>query len=374
MKKIGIATLYETDNYGTCLQAFALIESIKRFAYDCEVMQFNRNRECVRRSQLEILKGIGLQKAFDIILSKGTIKRQKQIFSNFRKTYLPVSEQKYTMKNIFNTDLQSYDAFVTGSDMVWSWESKEFLDYYFLRFVKKGKRIAYAPSFGNTEFTEEMVEYYMKALEDIDYLSCREEKGAQFVFNMTKRNCELVFDPTLLIEKKEWINFFGLKKENKNPTALVYIFGDIPTSNLSQLKKMLGKRSQIRYIPEKYSQYRHERKYGTDALGPVEYLERFYNADFVVTNTFHGLVFSLVFEKPFVLYHRGEEEHWRIHEERMGSLLNQLELSDRYLYMSEPLSPNLLTLDYSTLENFIDRKREESLKYLENALREATKG
>lgn len=373
MKNIGLATLYESENYGTCLQAYALSRTIKDLGYGCNIIRFNRQLASENRSKIDALCSVGIKKAADILLSKGTINRQKQKFSEFRKVYLPLFGQQYPSVSAVYDLQENYDAFVTGSDMVWSWESRVFLDYYFLKFAPEGKRIAYAPSFGNTEFTEDMKAYYRDSIAGIDYCSCRESKGAVFAAEITGKRCEPVCDPAMLLSADNWKKQFSLVKQNiGKKTALFYMFGEIPGAVKRQVKHIIGKDGDIRYIPGKFSEYCYERKRGGDAYGPIEFLQSFSQADFVLTNTFHGLVFSLVFEKPFVLFHRERTEHWALHEERMSSLLERVGLKERYITMDTVIKDDFMKLNYDNVRPVIEMYRKSSLEYLAEALKKAT--
>lgn len=373
MKNIGLTTLYESENYGTCLQAYALTRIIKELGYGCNIIKFNRCFASENRSKIDVLRSVGIRKTADILLSKDTINRQKQKFSDFRKMYLPLAGQQYhSVSDVYGLQ-ESYDGFVTGSDMVWSWESEAFLDYYFLKFAPEGKRIAYAPSFGNTEFTEDMKAYYRNSIAGIDYCSCRESGGAAFAADITGKECKVVLDPTMLISADDWKKQFSLKERRTGEkTALFYMFGDTPEDIKKQVKYLLGKNGVIRYIPGKFSEYRYEGKRDGDAYGPIEFLQSFSQADFILTNTFHGLVFSLIFEKPFVLFHREKKEHWAVHEERMSSLLNQVGLNERYILTDTLIGSEFMQLNYESIRLIIEGYRKSSIEYLSEALKKAT--
>lgn len=373
MKKVGLVTLYEADNFGTCLQAFALQKKIESYGFNCEIIRFDRNVALQQISKVNKVRNLGIRRTMDILLSRKTIQSQKVKFSRFRKKNFKYSQFLYSsVAEVNNADLQ-YDAFVTGSDMVWSWESRKFLDYYFLKFANPGKRISYAPSFGNTNFDEDMQKYYVEAVSGIDYCSCREEKGKRFVNDVLKKDCILTVDPTLLISKDNWNKLIpSILRRKKN--ILIYMFGEIPKETFKKIQMFAKNDYTIRYIPQMYYQYRYEKKQGNAAFGPVEFLEAFHNASFVITNTYHGLMFSLIYRKPFIMYHRDREEHWNIHEERMQSVLNILDLQDRYLHFNEALRGDFLCLDYRKVDSVLNKQIAISEDYLINSLKLATGG
>lgn len=364
---VGLITLYETDNYGTCLQAYALSQIIMDLGYECEIISFNRKKSApVKINKVELVRSLGFRRTMDIVLSRNYIKKRKEKFCMFRKKELPLSSQEFGSLSELEGIARGYGAVVTGSDMVWSWESRPFLDVYFLKFVEKEKRIAYAPSFGNTQFTEEMNQYYREAIEGFAYVSCRDEQGVEYIRNNIKKDCQFALDPTILLGKEGWERRFNLQHEKKSEKeTLFYMFGEVSPELERKVKQ---KSERIRYIPASFPQYRYEKKYGNDACGPVEFLRNYYNAEMIITNAFHGLLFALIFKKPFILFHREKEEHWRQHEERMVSLLKRLDLSYRYLEISDKLDDSLFSLDYTEITERIETLKKESLYFLEESI------
>ena len=380
MPKIGMMTFYESDNYGTCLQAWSLQHTIQRLGYECEVLNFSRsivsNKKSSKRS---VLKNIGIMTTAELILLSSRRKSRKQAFRVFRDT-ITISPKAYGSLEDLKGTVNQYNAFVVGSDMVWSWESQIHLDKYFLKFAPAGRRVAYAPSFGNTVLTGEMEAYYRDALLGMDYLSCRERSGKELIEQLTGKNCELVLDPTMLLTADEWQETFQLgkfaPKKKQGRTILCSLFDrSSRKACIRQIKKAMKQGDQLRHIPSTFEEYLTEALAGAQdkAYGPVEFLKAYYNADMIISDGFHGLVFSLIFQKPFLLIHRSSGEHWAKHEERMASLLEELGLSSRYIKADVPISPEHFTLDYTQINQKIAHLRESSLKYLEDALAGAVK-
>lgn len=370
MSRVGLVTLHESDNYGTCLQAFTLQKAIEYLGYECEIIRFYRNSEKKNESKLKTLLSLKPTKTIDIVLSRSYVCARKKKFNNFREKYLNYSSESYfDLCELYNNP-PTYDAYVTGSDMVWSWESRKYLDYFFLKFVKDNKTISYAPSFGNTAFTDEMKEYYNNAIRNISYCSCREMKGKEYIEHTLNKECVLAVDPTILVDISTWTELIDLDRK-KQLNALVYMFGDIPRSYYRVLETLKSTGYQIRYIPQCYKQHKNELKNGVDSFGPIEFLQYFHDADFVITNTYHGLMFSLIFEKPFVMLHRPEREHWALHEERMQSVLDMFDLSDRYIFFNDEIKKSYLNLDYSIIRPKMQEEILNSYDFLKRSLRSA---
>jgi hypothetical protein len=379
-KTIGLVTFHESDNYGTCLQAFALQRSIEKLGYKVEILQYQR-KHLQQPSKVSLVARIkALLAAFPglLIFSYPLVKkrsiRKKNSFRKFRNENLIYSSTKYDSFEELKYANSDYDAFVCGSDMIWSAERAGDLDVYFLRFADKTKRIAYAPSFGGV-IEPASEDYYRELLLEMRYLSCREPSGCNLIKELTGRSAEYVLDPTMLVDKEQWSSFFPPDINANKPYILCYCFGGVPTpfkSSLHKLAKILN--CAVRYIPANYYEYKKEIKYSNCDYGPREFVQLYQQAYFIITNSYHGLLFSLIFEKPFFVLHRDERDHWALHEDRMASMLSSLNLSDRYIYAQDKISDEQLTVNYDVVGPILEKWKIESLNYLEKAISESIKG
>lgn len=376
MKKIGILTFYNAKNYGAALQAYALQQQIKAFGRESEFIRFIDNIN----STDEKLKGIRHYirnfrlvnyrlKNYFLVRENGCETQHR--FNDFVEHYMNISRQSFSTVSDLKREEKNYAAFVTGSDMVWS-NIGQNLEAYFLQFTKSNKRLSYAPSLtGRDQESEEEREQYKKYIDGIAYLSCREQYGVDYIKRLTGREAKLVVDPTLLLDADEWINSLELKKNtNCKPYILCYMFnGEIKyiQKNIERIAKNKG--YDIRYVPMSPREVLKEIKRGVKpAHGPKEFVELFYNASFVCTNSFHGLLFSLIMNKQFFLFHRGSCNEWVKHEERMTNILQQIGLEDRFIFYSDLGNGVSDEIDYSDVNVKIERLRTESKEYLQSAL------
>ncbi len=219
MKKIGMLTFYSEYNYGAMLQAYALQTKIKELGYSAEFIRFfdrkfkeekPTNTICRVKKILKNLKSV----EFSIkkyIINRHIGERKYSLFDDFVERYISTSRNAYySLEDLKKAD-NEYDAFVTGSDMVWS-DIGQNLDAYFLTFASEGKRISYAPSLtGRENETVEQREQYKNWINRIDFLSCREKYGVNYISNITGRKAKQVVDPTLLIEKEVWKEKFHIE-------------------------------------------------------------------------------------------------------------------------------------------------------------------
>ena len=168
----------------------------------------------------------------------------------------------------------------------------------------------------------------------------------------------------------EWKKKLNIEKSNEKKYILCYLFQGL-SKKVEKNIKIYAKQNglDIKYIPMTSDEIKHNLKNGFDvAIGPKEFVELFYNAQFIITNSFHGLLFSLIMNKPFYLLHRGEGSEWAKHEERMTNILRLVHLENRFLFEKEVGTDLDFKIDYKFVNAIISSLRKESLKYLEEAL------
>lgn len=378
MKKIGILTFYKAENYGAALQAFALQEKITELGYNAEHLKFqdkiysNQKKSSTFKKITNILKSTNGQ-IYKYFKTRSIAHKTSSKFVEFRSKYISESEENYDQTNI-QTANNVYDEFICGSDMVWS-DIGQDLEIYFLTFAEYNKRIAYAPSItGTSNYAEEKNKKMHEYINGIKYLSVREKSGVEYIKKITNRDAFHAVDPTILLNKNQWIDLLKLKETKEKKYILVYMF-----EGLKKLKpeiKKFAKRNnlEIRYIPmtieERYVEITN--KY-SGTYGPREFVELFLNASFVITNSFHGLLFSINFNIPFALIHRGSENKWKEHENRMNSILEILNIKNRYLNYNDKFEDELLDLDYKTINNRLKKIKDESIKYLQSSIEDSIK-
>lgn len=375
MAEFGILTYYNVINYGAALQAFALQQAISDFGRTSEFIRYedSHEKQVTARSfklYFQILKNNNFSIRTYLSVRKSDQKK-RMLFSDFQERYMDQSRRTYKDIESLKEDESLYNGFISGSDMVWS-DIGQNLDVYFLTFAPGYKRLSYAPSLtGRDKETEEERNKYINWINGISSLSCREKYGVDYIKRVTGRDAKQVVDPTLLFTKEQWKEKLGLTEVKKKPYILCYLFRGVTPYIKKKLIKYANKYDlDIRYIPMSSNETIHNLKNGFDtALGPKEFVEELVNADFVFTNSFHGLLFSLIMNKPFYLFHRGSGNEWAKHEERMNSILEKVGLQNRFIFENELCDSLDFGIDYSKINEKIEILRKDSLSYLENALK-----
>ena len=345
-KKIGMVTLY-TNNYGSCLQAFALYEKIKELGYSPILIRYQKYNP-LSESKLSRFFKLPLTHIFSLVINRQRINKLKSAYNSFREKKFEFTEEIYLPFCDKSVLEEKFDAFVCGSDMMWCEAFERDWEQYFLRFTDKSKRIAYAPSFGVNYISEENKERcktYLSGFE-ASRLSCRDLSGVKMIKDTFCMNSHHVIDPTMLYSKKEWNKIIGNDERlYEKPYVLLYLFGGYQNGRKDIIKQV--KQWGIGEI--KAIDVRSKYHFNNLNVGPIEYVRAFRDAEYVITDTFHGLMFSLIFEKAFVVLTRNDGTHWGNYSDRMTAQLDMLGISERYHDMNTLLPDTLKQLNYSTI-------------------------
>lgn len=374
-KQIGFIT-FLSDNYGTCLQAFAMKKAIQLILAGkghIQYIHYVRSAKKSNKSSFFKLVNIFFHHSVSELLNWNKFKEiNRKRLNLFREFKQAICEQgvEYTTYDSLKELDGSFTHIVCGSDMIWSPEFSDSLDAYLLTWSTIAKNIAYAPSIGCIEMSERLKAQYKNAFKNFSKLSCRELSGASFISSLTGSNIPMVVDPTLLFSASEWLDWFPKNESTNKPYILIYCFGGISPIMRRHVNLLAKQKSMtVRYIlsPNMNDTIR-ETMYGNGVYGPKEYVGLFADAAFTIVNGYHGVLFSLIFEKPFVCLHRRSDELWGIHENRMREIIDRFGLERRYILPDDDIKESMLHLDYSEISIKIDRERKESWDYLKEAL------
>nr|WP_302467861.1 polysaccharide pyruvyl transferase family protein [Bittarella massiliensis (ex Durand et al. 2017)] len=365
---LGILTWYKTYNYGSALQAYALVSKINSLGYHAEIIQYfpNENRlPFLRLSQFKrVIKRFLPALVRRLFWSQYKIKAKR--FDAFFEESIPQSSKQYTSVEELRKSCEKYTAYLCGSDQIWT-PTIQFLDpVYFLSFVPSSiGKISYAPSIGSTYIPTEKKSQMRMLISRIDYLSIREEHGATLVESLCGRRPEVVLDPTLLKDKIEWERF-AIQPKFSEPYILCYFLGDRrPLREFAlRLKKRTGYKLVV--IPT-----RNKDLFFGDVreiqAGPREFVGLIQNAAYICTDSFHGTIFSINLGKNFFALQRHEIDDPENQNARLINILSRLDLSSRFI-TDEKSDADLKPIDYTSSKVKLAQERKRSLDYLVNAL------
>ena len=239
-----------------------------------------------------------------------------------------------------------------------------------MRFAENKTRIAYAPSIGLSEMPKEYVESFISYVNDFDYVSVREKQGAKIIMDLCGREAKVVLDPTLLIGRDFWLSL--LKRKYKKPFKkyiFCYIFSNEQRHSdyLKKIQKETG--LPIVYVNVSNLSYDGLNAQNKEFVDPLGFLQLIKNAEFVVTDSFHGTAFSLLFNKDFYVFKRGRSDEKINMFSRIESILSVAGLEDRIVSLDEPFKLKE-HIDYVAVDEKLDQLRNSSLHYLRNALQD----
>lgn len=360
--KVGIITFHASHNYGSMLQAYALQQTVLQLGHECHIINLRFKAQKNGYKPFYHQKGWKKKlKAF--IYPKLAIDDYKKhkLFETFLTQNLRLTPVEYhTPEELKHTDL-GFDAYISGSDQIWNTCCFDHLSSYFLDFVKTGKRIAYAPSMGPAPDFEIEKRFYPFIRDNInryDALSAREESTAAHIRKITGQETVIVSDPTLLCSQKQWSVLAGDLPIVKGRYILLYT----PWYNelLYEQAAFLAAKENIKVVcttPDAYIKW-HRNPYFEFriAVGPKEFLNLVKHTDYVMCASFHAVVFSLIFGKPFYAC-KGMDDGRISHLLRITQTEHRAELPPA-------IANDKLSYDRTSLNDFI----EQSKMFLTNAL------
>ncbi len=351
--------MHSAINYGVYLQAYAMQKKVEDFGYDAEIIHYVKRTESVassgKKSKIKraLMHPIQTKKIIEnkIMKSGSNFAGRSFDFSKFASAEFNLTRLCNNMSDAKEIG-EKYDACVCGSDQIWNPVHTDCNPYYFLQFVPAEKRIAYAPSVACEEIPEKYLENFKEYISSFSSISVRESSGAELVEKITGRKCENTVDPTLLYDKEFWNKFALPERLVDEPYIFCYFLGgtDIHKKAIEKIEKEIGKK--IIFSP--FDSEINNLKKGEKIYANIEeFLTLVRDADFVLTDSFHGVAFSVNFRKSFVAVKRKDTDAGK--HTRINDFLSKIGLADRIL-----TDENLDTFNFSEI-NY-----EESEKVLQN--------
>lgn len=379
MKTIGIITYHHYYNYGTMLQALALQEKVEQLGYQAELIDFKQDNSLSIYEMLKLrIKRMPVyikerKKYRALADSREKIKEKNELFEQFYKTYLHVGKKKYTTTRQLMENPPVYDGNVVGSDQTWNPFVANSPEAFFLPFVEnKSKKGSYGPSLAVKSLSDEKEKEYRKKLSNFSFLSCREQDGAQLLSRITQKEVKCVLDPTLLLSAKEWGKYceFEIPKE---PYILVYFLGEKSEHRRAVEKIQKLTNWKIICLPAAYLEMENN-DYKKVWGGPKEFLSLIRGAALICTDSFHGTMFSINFQRNFFSFCKSSDSEESSENSRLYSALNIFGLSNRIIHNMDNLTAEDISIDYKNVIPILEEQRRDSIEYLENMLFEMTKG
>ena len=387
MKKIGILT-FVFNNYGTILQTYALCQVLKVLlgeqSYSVEVVNMNMewsrrlsNRGWVRMKNLVSVHGLGAWRPlyekikwhFDYEkLNKqnhsAQIEERDSLFESL-KSKIPYTAP-ILCEEIRKGALDSYDILISGSDQIWNVDYTESLDIYFQSVLSESKKknikkLSYAASFGFRKIPSGYESVYANLIKNMDSILVREEDAVGVSKVLGRSDAKCVLDPTLLLNADKWSELISNERIVDGEYVLVYSLNS--SYRIYEEASRLAKKYGLRKVCLKRSfcpPCLDDSWLDLYAISPENFLQLVKNAKFVVTNSFHALVFSITFNTNFFAF----LEKTDTVNSRLESILSMLKLDARICYEGAHLDLDAGLVDFSWANEKLKEKRKESCKIL----------
>ena len=372
--KVGILTFQFAINYGAVLQLYSLQKTLKDMGYETEVINYIPDDFDVT-SMRAILRNSGLKSKKDGVKAIAhrvllNLKNQKKLCASFKE----FENKNFKLSKVCNSSnweevFKQYDAIVVGSDQVWNPTSQRGRVYFLDSDAIKGKRISYAADSTGAGVDENNKERLCRALNKFDAVSVRNTHSAEFFKNVTGNEAEIVADPVILS------SFDEFKSKNDNGKyAFVYLLGkEIPGGHekiISEVKKKYGDIKIIQAVMIKQNEFvilnEADEKFAD--CSPEDWVNLIANAEFVFTDSFHCILFSLKFKRNFMAYYSEKNR-----APRLLGLQAQYNLGSKIVGSAdEAIEKDSLNyqLNYEEIDKVFEAQKKEAIEFLKSNLGE----
>ena len=352
--KVGIVTIVDRGNYGNRLQNYALNYTLHFLGFD--TVTFNDPIQVPHTvlywMKQEIKRVLGVR--------NGHILRRHRCFEKLNNRHL--QWQDYHLAS-------DCDYVVLGSDQIWNPDFcfvRDSLDFYFGAFVPPEKRIAYAASIGVDRIPKDLTDTYVGYLESLKAISMREDRGASIVYDLTGKSVPVVLDPTMLLTEQAWTELE--KKPNykvKKQFLLTYFLGAL-SAERQAFSQNIADKYDLQWIALDSEWVEKPQNLAHYMTTPDEFIWLVHHCRLMLTDSFHGSVFSILFGKPFRTFTR-EDDNLDMGS-RLDTLFGSLGIGDWCRGSVQEDPDHIFYKNYSSVPAVLERERQFALDYLKNAL------
>lgn len=364
--KIAIITWCSYYNFGTYLQAYALQWQLQKMGHKAMLLDDSIYTTNIVRSkylQLLIWSKKRLKKA--LLPSYRASSKNDQIaiklYQDFRDKWLDIDKCTEPLSLLD----EHYDCYVCGSDQIWNAACLKSIgkDFFFANFSQRPK-IAYAPS-GLVNYPPEARIELAQLVIKFNYLSARETVAASILHDLTGKKVETVVDPTLLVPQTEWKKLIQPENKATRPYILLYLLRRNRVYIQMAKQYAQHKGLELKII---HSTYVNHQEY-TIPAGPSEFLALVNNAEMIMTDSFHGTIFAIKFQRPFITFQRFHANEDNSQNICLVNLFNMIGFSNRFVDETNiETIHNLGDIDFQLIFNRLNPYIRSSKTYLNNAI------
>lgn len=364
--KVSLITLHRVFNYGSVLQTYATQELFKKAGCDVEVVDYiteQRTNKKLFFSIPESFQGGIVKKAAYRLLKFVSVLKKKMTFGGFINRNIKLTRKKYITSDDLKKDPPIADVYITGSDQVWNSKYNEGVDAgFFLEYMPADKKAAaFVASFGKTELDAKEKEITKEYLKKYRSISVRENSAKDILTGIGYESTWLI-DPTLQITKGEWSKIASRRLIPEKYLILMLLYNE--DNGATEYARRIADKKGLKLVKISWDLFCPKK---VDKLmthrSPEEFLSLFMNADFVVTNSFHGLAFAINFNRQFILVPRNE------FNSRLKSLLELTDLESRMVNTTDAaMIESEKEIDYSTVNKVLDEERQRAREFINEVI------
>lgn len=358
MGKTGIFNHWAVNNYGALFLAYALEKKMLALGYDVETIDYLPD-EVKKPWKLSMIRKIGpIQYLLRLGYFAVFILPRNRSFAKFRSK-MRISKKEYTDQT-FPSVQDAYDKIIAGGDQLWNCKINYFNENNFLPFLHdKNRKAVYAASLAQDSMRKGFESRFRELAEGFGYVTTREETATNIIESLTDLKAPRVADPAFLLSMEEWSQLaaFDSKKQKKEYIFVYQVQSDLAVVNYAE---NLAKEKDLEIVYCPFPLKKQIRCKRHPYMSPEDWLGYMKNSRYVITDAFHGLVFAIIFRKPFAveISEYGKDTHSRITD-----LLARLDLQDRLFSVDKPIDIDM-EIDYEKINRFLEEDCQRSIAHI----------
>lgn len=358
-------TYHASLNNGSFFQAYALQKTIESLGIENEILDI-QTPELKRDYALfrKIHSVTDVAKNIISLMHYSKLKTRKEKFEKARRDYLKMSKEYDSLVSYLNENEPAENLFIAGSDQIWNTTASDFTDGYFLPGIKN--KITYSVS-GGSHISVDELRKYQKYISEFKKISVRENDFRQTLHELGNEDIQVTVDPTLLLFKDDYLELISPTPFIKGKYIFLYSVKCNP--EVMRFAKSISKEIGLP-IYTIFNTYRSEknRLYGIKNIydaGPFDFLNIIENAEFVLSDSFHGNVFSVLMEKEFYYISKMDVSGCMVRDDRIDGMLEDLSLDDRKISVRSVFQRKPMETSHTENTRLIIQKfRSDSIDFL----------
>lgn len=352
--KVGILNVQWLNNQGSVLLAYAVQKKLDEMNIENEIINF---MPCEYNENGEIPSAHPEEK------SSSSEKIRK--YTEFRKNHLMLSKDYIGIGDVDELD---YDAYILGSDTVWTpiriHDTEAYMYYFEFCKDKPSRKISWAASIGSEskEDLDMIAPILTERLKNFDYISVRERESVEFIQSLTDKKVFHAIDPVLMLEKEDYDEILPDSHEELGNYIYTYLFDDV--EGAYETINKLSAHTKLPVVANVKDLNRIDNLLlDSEDDGPSEIIEKIFNAEYIITDSFHIMIYAILSRKAFVTYSRVNTSI------RLRNILEDLNLSSKFLQSNQDGFEEILKeIDYENVFKIVDKWRDSTMEFLNDAL------